>query len=65
MRQLEKAALFEALTEALDEIDSIFKEFGYNPEDFDEDAFDSGDVEDYDVAHAYSHVRSIKEIAEN
>lgn len=65
MRHLEKAALFEALSEAIEEIDSIFKEYGFNPNEFDEDAFDNGEVEDYDVSHAYSHVKKLKDISEN
>ena len=64
MNYSEKASLFDALQESLAEIDLIFKDHGFDPSDFDEDALDIGEVEDYDVATAYGHVHKLKTIVE-
>lgn len=64
MSDLQKAALFQQLNEMVEEIDMVFKEHGFDPEDFDEDALDSGDVADYDIASAYNHINRFKHIIE-
>jgi regulator of replication initiation timing len=57
MRELEKAALFEQVTEMLQDIDSIFKEYGFDPDSFDETELE--EFED-DVGEAYKHINRLK-----
>lgn len=61
---LEKAALFESLNDMIDDIESIFRDYGYDPSEFDEGEFESGEIENYDIAEAYSHVNKLKRLVE-
>lgn len=63
MRELEKAALFEQVTEMLEDIDSIFKEYGFDPEDFDEDELTDPSANVDEVTIAYGHVSQLRRIA--
>ncbi len=64
MKTLERAAIFEALHTVIEEIDAIFEEYGFNPEDFDPDNLEFADIPDLEIAKVYSHVHGLKEAVE-
>lgn len=64
MKSLERAAMFEALNGAIEEIDSIFAEYGFSPDDFDPENLEFADVPDLEIAKVYSHVHGLKEAVE-
>lgn len=61
MTTLERAALFEQVTGMLEEIEDIFKEYGYDPKEFDEDLLEDSDDE---ITQAYGHIYKLKNIVE-
>jgi hypothetical protein len=64
MKSLERAAMFEALNGVIEEIDAIFEEYGFKPEDFDPDNLEFADIPDLEIAKVYSHVHGLKEAVE-
>lgn len=58
MTELEKAALFEQINEMLSDIDLIFKEYGFDPDEFDEDELE--DFSNDDIGEAYKHINRLK-----
>ncbi len=64
MKSLERAAMFEALNLVIEDIDSIFEEYGFNPKDFDPDNVEFFDIPDLEIAKVYSHVHGLKEAVE-
>ena len=64
MKSLERAAMFEALTGAIEEIDAIFTEYGYSPDDFDPEHLEFVDIPDSEIAKVYSHVHGLKNLVE-
>lgn len=65
MRDLNRTALHESLVSAIEEIDAIFEEFGFDPSEFDPDEFEYGDVPPTDPAHVYVHIHRVKEAISN
>lgn len=62
---LQQAALFESIRESIEEIDSLFKEHGYDPEDFDEEQLESGEVDTGDdILLAYSYIHRLKNVVD-
>lgn len=64
MKSLEHAALFEALSGAIEEIDAIFAEYGFSPDEFDPETLEFADLPDAEIAQAYLHVHHLKEAVE-
>lgn len=60
MKSLERAAMFEALNGAIEEIDAIFAEYGFSPDEFDPDNQEFADIPDLEIAKVYSHVHGLK-----
>ena len=63
-KSLERAAMFEAINAAIEEIDAIFEEYGFKREDFDPDNLEFADIPDLEIAKVYSHVHGLKEAVE-
>ena len=59
MNTLNRAALYEHLSEMVEEIDCLFKEYGYDPKLFDIDELEEFE-EDQDLGHIYKHINQLK-----
>jgi len=65
MKSLERAAMLESITGIIEEIDAIFEEHGFNPEDFDPDNLEFSDIPDPEIGKVYSYVYGLKEAIDN
>lgn len=54
------AAFHNDLNGLIDEIDALFREYGFDPEDFDEDTLEDFD-ESHDMGFLYQFVHKLKE----
>ena len=54
------AAFHNDLNGLIDEIDALFREYGFDPEDFDEDTLEAID-ESHDMGFLYQFVHKLKE----
>ena len=60
MTSQQLAAFHNDLSGLIEEIDSLFREYGFDPEDFDEDSLEDFD-ESSDVGYLYQFVQKLKE----
>lgn len=60
MRDTERVALYEAIKDQINEIDSLFEEYGLSPEDFDPDSEEFDSVRDTEVGKVYGLIHNLK-----
>lgn len=60
MTSQQLAAFHNDLSGLIEEIDSLFREYGFDPEDFDEDTLEDFD-ESHDMGFLYQFVHKLKE----